>query len=102
MTGDELLRQSDFMWRLGDVAICGLVYSTFTSPPWMWFALAKGVTLRDLIDFRRLAELIPPGTTTGVRADLPVPIRFAEFYGFKPTGAVHEHEGHEFKIFRRG
>ena len=97
MTGEELLAQSDFMWRVGEVAICGLIYQTFTSPPWFWFALAKNVTFRDLIDFRRLATLIPLGTYTAIQANLPLAKRFAEFYGFKSTD--QEREG--YTIYRR-
>lgn len=101
LEGEELLHRSDFAWKLGEVAICGLIYSTFTSPPWLWFALAKDVTLRDLIDFRRLSRFIPKGTLTGVRADLKEAIRFAEFYGFEATGSVRYHGGWKYKIFRR-
>jgi hypothetical protein len=86
MTGEELLAHSDFMWRLGDVAICGLIYQTWTSPPWLWFALATNVTFGDLIDFRRLATLIPEGTLTAVQSDLAIAKRFAKFYGFTETG----------------
>jgi hypothetical protein len=85
MSGEELLAQSDFMWRVGEVAICGLIYQTWTSPPWLWFALAANVTFSDLIDFRRLARLIPEGTLTAVQSNLTLAKRFAEFYGFVET-----------------
>ena len=97
MTGPELLAQSDFAWSIGSVAVCGLIYRTLTSPPWFWFALSVGVTFRDLIDFRRLATLIPKGTTTAISEDFPLAKRFAEFYGFVNTG--HAYDG--YMIYRR-
>ena len=101
LEGEELLHRSDFVWKLGEAAICGLIYNVFTSPPWMWFAMSKDVTMGDLIDFRRLATMIPLGTLTGVDESLPVAIRFAEFYGFEETGSTHDYHGRRYKIFRR-
>lgn len=97
LTGEELLAQSDYAWAVGNVAVCGLIYRTFTSPAWFWFALSSGVTFRDLIDFRRLAELIPSGTLTAVREDLVLAKRFAEFYGFTAT----EQRVDDYIIYRR-
>jgi hypothetical protein len=59
ITGANLVAQSDFAYQIGRVAIAGLIYHSYVAPPWFWFALAKGVTLRDLIDFRALREEIP-------------------------------------------
>lgn len=101
LTGQQLLDQSDFTWQVGQVAICGLIYSNYLRPPWFWFALAEGATMRDLIDFRRLAQLIPEGAMTAVRSDRPTAIRFAEFYGFSDTGTWRGHGGFDYKIFRR-
>src|ERR1044072_1341899 len=52
VTGADLVAKSDFAFQIGRVAIAGLIYHNYISPPWFWFALAKGVTIRDLIDFR--------------------------------------------------
>lgn len=95
--GQDLINRSHFSWAVGDVVICGLIYSTYTSPPWFWFAMSKGVTLRDLIDFRRLARLIPRGTMTAVAETFREGIRFAEFYGFTET----DHTVDGYKIYRR-
>ena len=102
LTGADLLRQSDFAYQIGQIAICGLVYSTLTSPPWFWFALAKGVTLRDLIDFRRTyMNLIPSGAITAVNTADRESIRFAEFYGFEETSSVRIYKDRVYKIYRR-
>lgn len=98
---DELVARSDFAWRIGHVAIVGLIYHSLTSPPWMWFALARGVTLRDLIDFRRMQTMIPPGTLVAVNEAFEQGIRFAKFYGFVATDAVHEHNGNNYRVYRR-
>lgn len=82
----EVVSASDTMWQLGNAAVCGFVWNSFTSPPWMWFALSKGVTMKDLVDFRRMACRIPRGTLTAVKDDFEVGAKFAKFYGFKPTG----------------
>jgi hypothetical protein len=99
--GDELLAQSDMAWQLGNLLIVGLIYYTLTSPPWMWFALTKDVKFRDLIDFRRIKDYIPKGTTTAVAEDFTTAQRFAEFYGFEFTGATQEYKGRSYLIYRR-
>lgn len=99
--GDELLSQSDLAWQLGNVLVVGLIYHTLTAPPWMWFALTKDVKFRDLIDFRRIKDYIPIGTTTAVAEDFPMAQRFAEFYGFEDTQTAHFYKGRWFKIYRR-
>lgn len=101
MTGANLVAMSDFAYQIGKVAIAGLVYSSYTAPPWFWFALAKGVRIRDLIDFRALREQIPVGAYTAINADWPESIRFAEFYGFVDTGQQRIFGGKFYKIFRR-
>lgn len=101
LTGQDLLDRSDFSWQIGQVAICGLVYSSYTSPPWFWFALAQGVSMRDLIDFRRLEKMIPVGAVTAVRKDRPTSIRFAKFYGFSSMGECRLYDGIEYELFRR-
>jgi hypothetical protein len=102
LTGDELVQQSDCAYRLGNIGVCGLIYRSYLSPPWLWFALTKGVSVGDLLDFkRRLEALIPHGTLTGIRADFKSGIRFARFYGFVATGAIASHGGYDYEIYRR-
>ena len=101
VTGANLVARSDFAYQIGRVAIAGLIYYSYIGPPWFWFALAKGVTLRDLIDFRALREQIPAGALTAGCEELPNAIRFAEFYGFEDTGNVRPNEGRVYKIYRR-
>ena len=84
--GFAFLDKTDVMWQVGDVAVCGFTWHTFFQPPWMWFALARGVTMRHLIDFRRIAKQIPHHTLTAVREDNEIAHRFATFYGFVPLG----------------
>lgn len=86
MTGRQLVDLSDFVWRIGNVAIAGFMHHSYTSPPWMWFVLAENVKIADLIDFRRLSLLIPKGTLTAVDASFAVAIKFAKIYGFVETG----------------
>lgn len=100
-TGEALLDQSDFVWRIGHAAIAGFVYNSLVNPPWMWFMLTKGTTLSDLIDFRRLTRLIPIGTLTAVNENFLVGMKFAKFYGFVPTGENVEFHGRIFKLMRK-
>lgn len=101
-TGREMVEHSDFAYQIGQVAICGLIYRSYLSPPWFWFALAEGVTLRDLIDFRRTyMEMIPSGALTAINENRRENIRFAEFYGFEDTGLVRLYKGVTYKIYRR-
>lgn len=101
ISGASLVEQSDFAYQIGTFAVAGLVYTSYTSPPIFWFALAKGVGLRQLIDFRRLKEEIPVGAVTYIRADRPKAIRFAEFYGFEFTGFSVVVSDVTYNLFRR-
>lgn len=101
ITGANIVAQSDFAYQIGKVAIAGLIYHNYISPPWFWFALAKGVTLRDLIDFRALREQIPFGSMTAICEEWPNAVRFAEFYGFKDTGEKRLYGDKPYKIYRR-
>lgn len=101
VSGKELLDMSDFAWRIGAVAIVGLIYHSLVNPPWMWFALGNNVTLRDLIDFRRMQEMIPTGTLTAVDEEFKQGHRFAEFYGFRRTGEVKFHKDRTYLVYRR-
>jgi hypothetical protein len=101
LTGQKLVEMSDFVWRIGQVAIAGFIHHTYTSPPWMWFVLAEKVTLADLIDFRRLAEQIPPGTLTAVDVDFPLALRFARLYNFVEIDEIIERHGHKYKLMRK-
>lgn len=101
VTGADLVAQSDFAYQIGCAAIAGLIYQSYTAPPWFWFALAKGVTIRDLIDFRALREKIPAGAQTAVCEDWPNAIRFAEFYGFEDTNNDRLYGDRVYKIYRR-
>ena len=100
-TGADLVARSDFAYQIGRVAIAGLIYHSYVAPPWFWFALAKGVRLRDLIDFRALREEIPAGALTAIHPGWPNAIRFAEFYGFENTGEEHIYGDKLYKIYRR-
>lgn len=101
VTGADLVAKSDFAYQIGRVAIAGLIYHSYMAPPWFWFALAKGVTVRDLIDFRALREEIPQGALTAINEEWPNAIRFAEFYGFENTGQVRVLGDSLYKIYRR-
>lgn len=101
VAGAGLVAQSDFAYQIGRVAIAGLIYHNYVAPPWFWFALAKGVTLRDLIDFRALREEIPQGALAAVCEEWPNAIRFAEFYGFEYTGNDRLCGDRMYKIYRR-
>lgn len=99
--GDMLVRMSQVAYRLGNAAVIGLVYQSFFSPPWLWFALAKNVTLRDLIDFRRLQDRIPRGALTAIEDGDEVAFRFASFFGFADSGQSVEDNGILFVIMRK-
>lgn len=99
--GDALVRASHVAYRLGNAGAIGLVYQSFFAPPWLWMALAKNVTIRDLIDFRRLQERIPRGTIAAVEDGDETAIRFAAFYGFVDSGQVVESAGLTYIIMRK-
>lgn len=101
VTGANLVAQSDFAYQTGRVAIAGLIYHSYVSPPWFWFALAKGVTIRDLINFRALREEIPQGALTAIYEGWPNAVRFAEFYGFEDSGITRLYGDKLYKIYRR-
>jgi hypothetical protein len=102
MNGIDLVKETDFIWRIGNVAVAGFIHASFLSPPWMWFVLAENVTIADLIDFRRLAQLrIPKGTLTCVGADFEVGLKFAKIYGFAETGGEVIYSDRQYKIMRK-
>lgn len=101
VTGADLVSRSDFAYQIGRVAIAGLIYHSYVGPPWFWFALAKGVTIRDLIDFRALREQIPQGALTAICEKWPNALRFATFYGFEDTGEERLYGDNLYKIYRR-
>lgn len=101
MTGAQLCDMSDFVWRVGAVAVAGFIHMSYTSPPWMWFVLARNITIADLIDFRRLALLIPKGTLTAVAEDFPLGLKFAKVYNFVETGEVVEYPERRYRIMRK-
>lgn len=101
LTGIELLKYSDLVWRFGSILVMGLIYSSFTSPPWVWFLLADDIKFSDLIDLRRVMHKIPRGSFTAVQSDFAVGLRFAKFYGFTDTGdSVHVHS-RDYVIMRK-
>lgn len=101
ITGEELVDQSDFIWRVGGVAAVGFIYTSLVCPPWMWFVLSKNVTIGDLVDFRRLARAIPKGTLTSVAEDFMIGFRFAKLYGFIETEEVINYSGKAYRIMRK-
>lgn len=101
VTGADLVAKSDFAYQIGRVAIAGLIYHNYMAPPWFWFALAKDVKLRDLIDFRALREEIPSGSLTAINEEWPNAIRFAEFYGFEDTNERRLYGDKPYRIYRR-
>jgi hypothetical protein len=101
VTGINLVEQSAVAYQIGKVAVAGLWYDSYTSPPWFWFALARGVTLRDLLDFGKLKDNIPSGARTLINGEHKTAERFARLYGFEDTGARLDQNSIEYKIFRR-
>lgn len=99
--GDAIIAISQAAYRLGNAGVIGLIYSSLLSPPWLWFALARSVTMRDLIDFRRMQHLIPQGTMAAVEDEDEVAYRFAKFFGFVETGHQIEHEGQLHLLMRK-
>lgn len=99
--GADLVKESNFAFAIGNVAVAGLIYVSFTEKPWFWFALARNVRFRDLIDLRRLQENIPPGSRTAVEAEDAVAIRFAKYYGFRETGGSFTHNNVDYVLMRK-
>jgi hypothetical protein len=101
LTGKDLVDASDTVFRVGTVATVGFIYHSFTSPPWMWFALTKNVGRADLFDFRRLASYIPQGTMTAVGDDFRAGLNFARVYGFQETGEMIDHADRTYRVMRK-
>jgi len=89
------------VWRIGNAAVAGFIYTSYVSPPWMWFVLAEKISLGDLIDFRRLALQIPLGTLCAVAVDFTVGFKFAKFYGFEETGDEVDYSDRLYKVMRK-
>lgn len=92
---------TDFMWRVGNVAVVGFIHHTLLSPPWMWFLLNKDISVGDLLDFRRLTNMIPSGTLTGIKLGFVKGERFAELYGFVPTDVICEQGDLQYQVYRK-
>lgn len=101
MTGAEIVEQSHCAYQIGNIAVAGLIYDNFLRPPWFWFALAKGASIADLLDFKRLIRFIPIGAQTAVDADNEVTLRFASVFGFADSGESFTVDDKTYKIFRR-
>lgn len=101
ITGPEIVEQSHVAYQIGNIAVAGLIYGSLLCPPWFWFALADGITLRELLDFRRLMEKIPTGSLTAVNASHKEAIKFARVFGFEETDSEAEISGAIYKLFRR-
>ena len=101
LTGEQLVEQSDFVWRIGNFALIGFMHTSLTSPPWMWFLLTKGTTISHLIDLRRLSVRIPVGTLTAVDASFSTGLKFAKAYGFEEVGKECEYFGHVYRLMRK-
>lgn len=99
--GDALVGSSTVAYRIGEIAVAGLIYHNLLSPPWFWFALARNIRHGDLLDFRRLKNHIPIGALTGVDKDDERCVRFAKLYGFVPTQEEHRQGDKTYQIFRR-
>lgn len=97
----DVVRQSTTIWQVGTAAVAGFYYESLTAPPWMWFALSRGITFRDLIDFRRVAEYIPSGTLTLVLEGAEPETRFAKFYKFEPQERTLVYRDRLYRVFRR-
>jgi hypothetical protein len=101
LNGIDLVQSSDFVWRVGNVASVGFIYHSYTSPPWMWFALVKNIGIKDLVDFRRLARMIPKGTLTAVGTDFALGLRFAKLYEFEEIGEELTHLDRTYQVMRK-
>ena len=99
--GADVLAKSQLILQLGNVCIAGLIYGSFTSPPWFWFALARNVGIRDLIDFRGASQRIPWGARTAIREDYEAAHRFARFYHFVPINEIVEYLGVPYVLYRK-
>lgn len=98
---ETMLQSSYVAYQLGTAAVVGLIYVSLLAPPWLWFALASEVTMRDLIDFRRLRDRIPTGALTAIEEDDEIALRFASFHGFVDTGRIIEAPEGNYIIMRK-
>src|ERR1017187_7952876 len=101
LSGTDVIKQTDVIWRIGDAAVCGFIYLSLVNPPWLWFILADKIHLSDLIDLRRLCERIPKGTLTAVEEGFKEGVKFATLYGFEKTEETAERNEVVYNIYRR-
>lgn len=95
------VEQATRMYQVGQSAVLGFTHSSLTSPPWLWFMLAREVLMSDLKALKRSTFRIPTGTRTCVQSGYEVGERFAQFFGFVPTGDSFTLQGMHYNIFRR-
>lgn len=84
--------------------ILGLIYSSLTSPPFVWFLMTDAFftnLLRNLRAMREAVMLLPPAHAL-VNAQFKQGCRFAEFFGFRCEGEVARVDGREYALYRRG
>ena len=96
-----LVKQTDIVWRIGDFAICGFVYSTYISPPWLWFLIAKKIDLKNLFELKSLAHRIPSGTTTAVEVGYGIGEKFAKLFGFEKLPETTAYQDLTYILYRR-
>lgn len=97
--GKDLAAASDFAWQVGDLFVAGWYYPALAGPPWFWFALTTNFERRHIRVLNELRPAIPAGATTAVDKDFIAGLRFAQFYGFKPTGETQQ-DG-QYLVYRR-
>lgn len=99
--GNAGLNSATQIYQLGNIAVLGYNYPTLTSPPWVWFMLAEGVSITDVKELKRESVRIPLGAKTCVQAGYAAGERFAAFFGFIPTGDCFTLNNLRYNIFRR-
>jgi len=98
----NLVEESDFAWQIGDKFIAGWQYPALAGPAWFWFALTTNLRPMDLRTMMGMVPQLPVNAHTAVARDFEAGIKFAQFFGFKPTGESTSVGGVEYLEFRRG
>lgn len=84
--------------------VLGLIYDSFTNPPWVWLLMTKDILGAPPSLFRDLLEtsLALPPSLTFVNTLFTEGKRFLRFFGFEPVHKVTRYDGREYAIYRRG
>lgn len=79
------------------LAVAGLIYGSFSSPPWLWFLTTQELKALHVRQLQPLVKKLAPGTLTAVKNDFTMGHKFAKLFEFAPTELVEQ----DYRIYRK-